>query len=113
VVAGTVSSCSASSGQLIPEPESLSAESKLQRSDQALAASNLQKALEKSVSGKTRSWRNAESGSSGSVTPTRTWKTARGTYCRSYNEVIRLASGKSMRRQGVACRTPNAVWKAA
>ncbi|WP_269584926.1 RT0821/Lpp0805 family surface protein [Roseibium sp. Sym1] len=85
----------------------------MQRSDQTLATRNLQKALENSVSGKTLNWRNAKSGASGSVTPTRTWKTTRGTYCRSYNEVIRLASGKSMRRKGVACRQANAVWKAA
>ena len=85
----------------------------LQESDRSYAERSLQSALENSVSGKALVWTNPSSGARGSVTPLKTWKNDRGAYCRSYSEWIRPASGKSIRRRGVACRTENAIWKAA
>jgi len=87
--------------------------SDLQSSDRSIAKKNLQQALEKSLSGNPVRWQNPESGASGSVTPLRTWKTAKGTYCRAYVERFRFASGKSLSREGVACRSANAVWLSA
>ena len=87
--------------------------SKLQASDKYRAESTLQAALEKSVSGKDRSWRNPSSGASGTITPLKTWKNTSGDFCRSYRERIKLADGRMISRRGVACRTADAVWKAA
>ncbi|WP_157738996.1 RT0821/Lpp0805 family surface protein [Labrenzia sp. VG12] len=114
VCAGTVSACTASSS-LSPDPDAVAVavDTALVNSDQSLAARNLQKALETSLSGRTLSWRNAASGTRGSVTPNRTWKTAKGVYCRSYSEIIKPVSRQSIRRSGVACRSPNAVWNEA
>jgi len=85
----------------------------LQSSDQSFADKSLQAALEKSVSGKSVTWINPASGAQGSVTPLKTWKNDQGAYCRSYSEWIRPASGNSIRRRGIACRSDQAVWKAA
>ncbi|WP_434054630.1 MAG: RT0821/Lpp0805 family surface protein [Roseibium sp.] len=95
------------------EPVVPAVASTLEMSDKSLANQKLQAALEKSVSGQSTRWQNPESGVSGTVTPLKTWKTASGTYCRSYNEKIVLASGKSLIRQGVACRASNAIWESA
>ncbi|WP_305986666.1 RT0821/Lpp0805 family surface protein [Roseibium sp. MMSF_3544] len=83
----------------------------LETTDKSMADSNLQIALENKLSGESTRWKSPSSGTSGSVTPLRTWKTTEGTYCRSYSERITLASGKSVNRRGVACRNPNAVWE--
>ncbi|TYC52641.1 hypothetical protein FMN50_17875 [Rhodobacterales bacterium] len=90
----------------------MSDEPALGSSDEAIASRNLQQALEKSLSGESLRWQNPSNGTSGTVTPVSTWKTANGTYCRSYRERITLGSGESVRRNGVACRSPEAVWRA-
>lgn len=95
------------------EPLIPAAASTLENSDQSLADEKLQTALEKSLSGEATRWQNPLSGVKGSVTPLKTWKTAEGTYCRSYSEKIILASGKSLNREGIACRSQNAVWESA
>ncbi|WP_299479116.1 RT0821/Lpp0805 family surface protein [uncultured Roseibium sp.] len=101
------------SAQEKTEPLVPTVSSTLQTSDKTIANEKLQTALEKSLSGQATRWQNPQSGVSGSVTPLKTWKTSEGTYCRSYTESIVLASGKSLNREGVACRTGNAVWKSA
>jgi surface antigen len=83
----------------------------LQSSDRRLVDSNLQAALENSVSGKSLAWKNPSSGASGSAMPLKTWKNGHGEFCRSYAQTYRLASGQSVSRKGVACRMPNSVWK--
>ncbi|TYC72443.1 hypothetical protein FMN63_07765 [Stappia sp. BW2] len=86
---------------------------KLMASDKYRAERTLQAALEKSISGNIRSWKNPSSGASGTVTPLKTWKNTSGDFCRSYRERIKLADGKTISRRGVACRTGKAVWKSA
>ncbi|MCV0425553.1 MAG: hypothetical protein K5905_08770 [Roseibium sp.] len=90
---------------------SLSDEPSLPLADKSLADLNLQTALEKSMSGKSVHWQNPDSGTSGSVTPLKTWKTAEGTFCRAYRENFQLISGRTVSRDGVACRTADAIWK--
>jgi len=110
-----LSACSASVASIESPPDltRLENEARVTASDRAIADQNVQSALEKSVSGTPVSWNNPSTGARGTVTPVRTWKTANGTYCRSYRERIRLATGKTVSNEGVACRTSNAVWKAA
>jgi len=83
----------------------------LQPSDRTMASAKLQVALESSISGKSVSWKNAKSGASGSVTPIKTWKNDQGDFCRSYSEKFTLATGRTVSRRGVACRTKDAGWK--
>lgn len=85
----------------------------LTRDDQNLAQISFQKALETSVSGQTVSWTNQASGVTGFITPTRTWKTENGVYCRSYRERIRLKTGQSQTSRGTACRDKAGNWKIA
>jgi len=108
-----VSACSA--GSLTGGSVSASAVTKpeVRSSGEAIAKRKLQAALENTVSGKAVRWQDPDSGASGSITPLKTWKTAEGVYCRSYSEMISLASGRSLNRRGVACRSENAVWEAA
>ncbi|GAB2186504.1 RT0821/Lpp0805 family surface protein [Roseibium sp. LAB1] len=96
-----------------PAAETGKRASKLRASDKSRAENTLQAALEKTVSGKDRSWQNPASGASGTVTPLKTWKNRSGDFCRSYRERIKLADGQTISRRGVACRSPDAVWKAA
>nr|WP_282449455.1 RT0821/Lpp0805 family surface protein [Roseibium sp. CAU 1639] len=93
--------------------DAVTAPSALRSSDKSLADKSLQSALENAVSGKSVTWKNPASGAQGSITPLKTWKNDQGAYCRSYSEWIRPATGKSIRRNGVACRSQNAVWKTA
>lgn len=121
--AGTASGCSVLSSedtQSASVPSAPSASSApatrptgLQASDRSFAEKSRQSALENSVSGKSVVWKNPASGARGSVTPLKTWKNEDGVYCRAYTESIRPASGQSIQRRGVACRSSNAIWKSA
>lgn len=108
-----LASCSVISAQETSDSASLSQEPNLGSSDRKIAQKSLQNALENSVSGKPVRWQNPASGASGSVTPLKTWQTARGKYCRAYREKIKFPTGQSLNRRGTACRSPNAVWTSA
>ena len=56
------------------------------------------------------SWRNPDSGNSGTVTPTKTYQTAEGQYCREFQQTITV-NGKSEQGYGTACRQPDGSWK--
>ena len=71
--------------------------------DIALAAGLLQTTLESVPDGATRSWRNVDSGHRGSITPTRTYLSAAGHFCRDYREELSLGE-QSGRFYHVACR---------
>ena len=60
-------------------------------------------ALDTQVSGGSVTWQNPASGSRGSVTPLRTFKTADGRWCREYRQEI-AAVALTERRIGIACR---------
>lgn len=107
------SACTVVSSQEQSEPLLPAVAPSLETSDRSMADAKLQLALEKSISGEATRWENPESGVSGSVTPLKTWKTDEGTYCRAFSEKIVLASGKSLNRRGIACRTQSAVWETA
>ena len=72
-----------------------------------------QKALETSVSGKSVSWSNPKTGMGGLAVPVKTWKTAEGVYCRSYNEKIWNSNGQRQSRTATACRDRDKIWKRA
>ncbi len=71
--------------------------------DVALAAGLLQKTLESAPDGATRSWHDEASGHRGSITPTRTYLSAAGRFCRDYREELSVGE-QSGRFYHVACR---------
>lgn len=54
-------------------------------------------------------WYNAQTGNSGTVTPTRDGRSVRGLYCREYEQSIRVA-GQSETAVGVACQQADGRW---
>ncbi|WP_300299674.1 RT0821/Lpp0805 family surface protein [Ferrovibrio sp.] len=60
--------------------------------------------------GQTISWRNPDSGNSGTVTPTREGTAANGDYCREFQQTVTVG-GKTEKAFGTACRQPDGSWK--
>ncbi len=84
----------------------------LDRADMAYYDRTSQSALEKGKTGQASTWTNPDSGNSGTITPTRTFKTAEGSYCREYTQTINVG-GKTQEGYGTACRQPDGSWKIA
>lgn len=78
--------------------------------DVTLAASAAQDALEHTVNGETRTWRNPATGSEGAFTPQRTYLSKAGLYCRDYRERL-VVSRRSATYLNTACRSPDGVWR--
>ncbi|MDH3602924.1 MAG: RT0821/Lpp0805 family surface protein [Candidatus Tectomicrobia bacterium] len=83
---------------------------RLDAADRQYASQTAYRALETAPSGTSLPWRNPDSGHSGRVTPTRTYQTARGTYCREYQQTV-MVGGRSQQAYGTACRQPDGSWK--
>jgi len=77
--------------------------------DVALATDVLQQTLETAPDGATRRWRNQDSGHSGTITPTRTYLSASGHFCRDYREEL-ATSERSGRFYHTACRDDAEHW---
>jgi len=82
----------------------------LDQRDKQLAAEAAHRAMETAPTGKPVAWKNPDSGHSGTVTPTKTYQTASGTYCREYQTTV-LIDGKQERATGTACRQPDGTWR--
>ncbi len=67
-------------------------------------------ALESNRVGVSSTWRNPDSGVSGSITPTKTYQNNHGEYCREYTQKI-VVGGKTESGYGVACRQVDGSWK--
>jgi surface antigen len=78
--------------------------------DKEMQAKAASQALETAPSGKTVGWQNPDSGHAGTVTPTRTYQTAQGAYCREYTQTVTI-DGKKENSYGTACRQPDGSWK--
>lgn len=66
--------------------------------------------LERAETGKTVVWKNPDRQGEYKVTPTRTYQTNGGTYCREYQTQI-VIGGKLERAYGTACRQTDGTWK--
>ncbi len=82
----------------------------LDRADMAYYNQTSQQALETSRVGVQSTWANPDSGNSGTFTPTRTYQTAGGQYCREYTQTINVG-GKTAEGHGTACRQPDGTWQ--
>lgn len=74
-----------------------------QARDRQLMAVALNSALDTQLSGSSVTWQNPASGSRGSITPLRTFRTANGRWCREYRQELASAA-QSEQRIGIACR---------
>ncbi len=82
----------------------------LDKADIAYAERNAQETLEYQPTGATSSWVNPDSGNSGSITPTATYQSAGGEYCREYQQTVTVG-GEQQSAYGTACRQPDGSWK--
>ena len=82
----------------------------LDQRDKELALQQAQLSLENSKVGQTSQWQNPDSGNSGTFTPTRTYQTDSGQYCREYQQEISVG-GEKHNSYGTACRQPDGTWK--
>jgi surface antigen len=82
----------------------------LDQKDKELAARNAQLSLESARTGQTSTWRNPDNGHSGTITPTRTYQSPSGAYCREYQQQITVG-GEKQQSYGTACRQPDGSWK--
>ena len=82
----------------------------LDNADRIAMQQATQKSLEATPSGNSVSWRNPDSGHSGTVTPQPSYKNATGQYCREYEQTISV-EGRTETAVGAACRQPNGSWK--
>ena len=81
----------------------------LAESDIRLASQLIQTTLESAPDGATRRWTNQQTGSSGEITPLRTYISESGSFCRDYREELAVAGG-SGRFYQTACRDDSAGW---
>lgn len=81
----------------------------LDQADMAYYDRTSQYAMENARTGATTTWNNPDSGASGTITPTNTYQTAGGQYCREYTQTINV-DGRSVQGQGQACRNPDGTW---
>jgi len=82
------------------------------RDDKMLAGKTTNDTLETERTGTTSTWRNPDTGNSGSVTVTDTFQQADGTPCRTFTQTVN-AGGRSDSGVGTACREPDGTWRVA
>jgi len=82
----------------------------LDQKDKQMAQQAAQQAFEYARTDEASTWRNPDSGNSGSITPTRTYQTSSGQYCREYQQDI-VVGGETQKSYGTACRQPDGSWR--
>jgi len=80
--------------------------------DRQMLERSSQQALEFSPAGSSVEWRNPDSGNHGSVTPTKTFRSNGGQYCREYTQEV-VIGGQKQKAYGKACRQPDGNWEIA
>jgi surface antigen len=83
--------------------------SNLDEKDKEKMTASTHRALENSKIGQTSAWSNSKSGNSGTVVPTRAYRSVGGEYCREYTHTVNIG-GKVQEAYGTACRKPNGMW---
>ena len=82
----------------------------LDKADRLFAQNTAQESLEKNKIGQVSSWRNPDTGHSGTVTPTKTYKSASNQTCREFETTI-FVDGKQEVGTGEACRNSDGTWQ--
>lgn len=81
----------------------------LDSQDKKIADLNASRTLENAKSGTVSTWKNPDSGHSGTFKPTRTYE-RQGRYCREFVQSVRIG-GKVEEAYGTACRQPDGSWE--
>ena len=84
----------------------------LDRADQLAMERNSQSTLESAPTHQVSSWRNPDSGHSGTMTPTRTYQSPQGRNCREYTKTVTI-DGRTETVRGKACRPHDGTRKIA
>jgi surface antigen len=82
----------------------------LDRADQAHVERSSQSAMEYSATHRPTTWVNPDTGATGTVTPTRTYRDAGGRYCREFTQTVQI-DGQNVQAYGTACRQPDGTWQ--
>ncbi len=82
----------------------------LDRADALFMQRTARQALETNRTGVSSTWNNPDSGHSGTVTPTRTFQTASGQFCREYQQTVTIG-GRTESAYGTSCRQADGSWK--
>lgn len=82
----------------------------LDKADQLHAAQNYQQTLETAPTGQTSEWVNPDTGHSGTHTPTRTYRSDSGQYCREFQQTVTVG-GRTEEAYGRACREEDGAWR--
>jgi len=82
----------------------------LEPGDLRLAEKTAQHAFETAKSGQNVTWKNPDNGHGGTITPTRTYETPQGGYCREYAQTVTVAEQQET-AYGTACRQGDGTWK--
>lgn len=82
----------------------------LDKADQLYAAQNYQQTLETAPTGQTSEWVNPDTGHSGTHTPTRTYRSDSGQYCREFQQTVTIG-GRTEEAYGRACREEDGAWR--
>lgn len=91
-------------GQLAGGPDDY-----LSKIDKQFQEKALQNALEYNRTGQRTNWTNPDSGNSGTVTPTLTFKNSSGQDCRRYHRSMRIG-GREAVGEGTRCRDRKGNW---
>jgi surface antigen len=83
---------------------------RMDAADRKYATRAASRALETNRSGTPTTWRNPDSGNSGTIKPVRTYQKRSGQYCREYQQKV-IIGGKEHDSYGTACRMPDGSWK--
>lgn len=83
---------------------------KMDEEDKVYAQRTAQDAMEYNKAGQTSTWRNPESGNSGTVTPVHTYENATGKDCREFETSI-FVEGEQEKGTGTACRQADGTWQ--
>ena len=84
--------------------------SSLDNADKAAMAQTTQTTLESAPAGTSSTWRNPDSGHYGTVTPTKTYQSSSGQYCREFAQTVNIG-GRTEEAYGTACRQPDGTWQ--
>jgi surface antigen len=79
--------------------------------DKQQMSTTTNQALEQGKPGQTYSWTNPESGNSGGVTPTQTFRNQDGSTCRDFSSTVSSAQGQNANGAGVACKQADGTWR--
>ena len=68
------------------------------------------KSLESAKTGHVSEWKNPDTEHRGTFTPTRTYKSTEGRYCREYTQTVTVG-GQTEKAYGTACRQADGHWE--